>query len=106
MSRQGRVPETGRIAIESIIHPGKTSLVDAEMYRAMRAAILEVLPSKAPGLSRGEMLAALPPHLPESLFPGGAKAVWWSKAVQLDLEAKNVIVRESSSPLRWHRVTR
>lgn len=49
------------------------------------------------------MLDALVPHLPDDLFPGGAKAGWWSKAVQLDLEAKGVIARESSKPLRWHR---
>lgn len=33
-------------------------------------------------------------HLPESLFPGGAKAGWWTKAVQLDLEAKGLIAGE------------
>lgn len=32
-----------------------------------------------------------------------AMAGWWSKAVQLDLEAKGVIARESSKPLRWYR---
>jgi len=46
---------------------------------------------------------AVVPHLPRDLFPGGAKAGWWSKAVQLDLEAKSVIAREASKPLRWHR---
>jgi hypothetical protein len=93
-----------RIEIESFVHPGKKSMVDAAMYHAMRAAMLEILPSEAPGLTREEMLAALPPRLPGELFPGGAKVVWWSKAVQLDLEAKGVIARESPSPLRWHRV--
>jgi hypothetical protein len=34
---------------------------------------------------------------------GGAKAGWWSKAVQFDLEAKGVIAREPGKPLRWHR---
>jgi hypothetical protein len=46
---------------------------------------------------------AVVPHLPADLFPGGAKAGWWSKTVQLDLEAKGVIAREASRPLRWHR---
>jgi len=49
------------------------------------------------------MRDAVVPHLPDDLFPGGAKAGWWSKAVQLDLEAKGVIARESSKPLRWYR---
>jgi hypothetical protein len=43
------------------------------------------------------------PHLPHDLFPGGAKAGWWSKAVQLELEAKGVIAREHSKPLRYER---
>jgi uncharacterized protein YdhG (YjbR/CyaY superfamily) len=98
----GRRP--GRVAIESIVHPGKTKDVDVGMYQAMRDALLEALPAEAPGLTRDEILAAVPPLLPKDLYPGGAKAGWWSKAVQLDLEAKAVIVRESSRPLRWHRL--
>ena len=30
-----------------------------------------------------------------------AKAGWWTKCVQLDLEAKGVVVREGSKPIRW-----
>ena len=36
-------------------------------------------------------------------FPGGAHAGWWLKTVQLDLEAKRIIVREKTTPLRLHR---
>ena len=39
-------------------------------------------------------------HLPEKLFPQGAKAGWWAKTVQLDLEAKGIVVREKTQPLR------
>ena len=42
-------------------------------------------------------------HLPQDLFPEGAKAGWWMKAAQLDLEAKGVIAREKTKPLRWHK---
>ena len=97
----GRTPD--RIAIESIVHPGRTKDVDARMYRAMRDAMLRVLPAAAPGLTREEILEVVPAQLPQDLYPEGAKAGWWSKAVQLDLEAKGVIARESSRPLRWHR---
>ncbi len=79
-------------------------MVDAAMYGAMRAAVLAILPSEPPGLTQTEMRAALLRHLPDDLFPGGAKADWWSKAVQLDLEAKGSVVREPTTPLRWHRV--
>jgi hypothetical protein len=35
--------------------------------------------------------------------PGGAKAGWWVKTVQLDLEAKGIVVRDGGRPLRWSR---
>lgn len=92
-----------RVEIENVNHPGRSSLVDAAMYGAMRAAVLAVLPASAPGLTQGEMRAAVLAHLPADLYPGGAKADWWSKAVQLDLEAKGLVARESTTPLRWHR---
>jgi len=98
-------PTHDRITVENFAHPGTTYEVDARMYRAMRDAMLAVLPAEAPGLTRDEVLAAVPAHLPEDLYPGGAKAGWWSKAVQLDLEAKGVIAREQTTPLRWHRAT-
>ena len=93
----------GRVTVENVNHPGHTSTVDAGMYRAMREALLAVLPAGAPGLTQAQMREAVMPHLPPNLFPGGAKAGWWSKTVQLDLEAKGVVARESSKPLRWHR---
>lgn len=91
------------ITIENVNHHGQSSTVDAGMYRATRDAMLTVLPTGAPGLTREQTLEALA-HLPGDLFPGGAKAGWWSKAVQLDLEAKGAIAREASTPLRWYRV--
>lgn len=87
----------------NVNHPGSTSTVDADMYHAMRQAMLEVLPTEGPGLTEAQMRDALMPRLPDDLFPGGAKAGWWSKSVQLDLEAKGVIARESAKPLRCHR---
>jgi hypothetical protein len=92
-----------RVTIENVNHPGITSTVDAGMYDAMRDALLAVLPDQAPGLTQAEMREAVVAHLPEALFPGGAKAGWWAKAVQLDLEAKGALVREAAKPLRWHR---
>ena len=93
-----------RIVVENINTPGRTSRVNAVMYRAMRQAMLEVLPFEEPGLTQAEMREAVIAHLPEDLYPGGAKAGWWAKTVQLDLEAKGVVVREATKPLRWHQV--
>lgn len=93
-----------RVAVENVVSPGHKQTLDAKKYNAMKAALLQVLPRKTPGLMGAEMSAAVLPHLPEAEFPGGAKSGWWLKAVQLDLEAKGVVMREASAkPLRWHR---
>jgi hypothetical protein len=76
--------------------------VNAAKYEAMRDALVTVLPSKPPGLTQREMFDAVVAHLPQDLFPGGAKAKWWAKTVQLDLEVKRVVVRQDTRPLRWH----
>ena len=70
----------------------------------MREAILAVLPHASPGMTEVQMRDAIVKRLPEDLYPGGARAGWWAKAVQLDLEAKGEITRELSRPLRWHRL--
>jgi hypothetical protein len=96
----------GRVEVENVNVPGHIVRLDAGMYAAMRKALLKVLPARAPGLTEAEMRAAVLPHLPAELFPGGAKAGWWAKSVQLDLEAKQLVIRESTKPLRWHRAPR
>lgn len=96
---------SGKIMVQNVNVPGYTHPVDAVMYSAMRKALLKALPSKAPGLTQSEMLTALLPFLPRDLFPKGAKAGWWMKSVQLDLEARRVLKREPTKPLRWHKVS-
>jgi hypothetical protein len=91
-----------KTTVENINTSGRTNRVNAAKYGAMKAALLRVLPHQEPGLSQQEMIDAVVAHLPDDLFPGGATAGWWAKTVQLDLEAKGQVVRESSKPLRWH----
>lgn len=83
--------------------PGHVSNVDADKYNAMKKAMLKVLPRKAPGLTQAEIAEAVVAHLPEALFPEGKTSGWWAKTVQLDLETKDVVIREASKPLRWHK---
>lgn len=90
-----------KITIENVNIPGYTERVNRSKYAAMRTALLSVLPKTAPGLTAAEAKQALIPLLPQDLFPEGAKAGWWLKAAQLDLEAKGIIVREPSKPLRF-----
>ena len=91
------------IEIENVTNPGKTYKVNAAKFNAMRAAYLAVVPDQPPGLTPEKIVAALRPALPQDLFPGGATAGWWGKAVQLDLEAKGIIAR-SVKPVRLFKV--
>ena len=99
------MPETkGKIEIENFTSPGRVTRVDKVKYAAMRIALMKVLPRKSPGVTVAEAKVALLPLLPQDLFPNGDKAGWWLKAVQLDLEAKGLIKREQTKPLRLYRV--
>jgi hypothetical protein len=93
-----------KIRIENFASPGHTYNVDAAKYEAMRKAYLAVVPDAPPGLTPSEIREKLTPLLPDDLFPGGAKAGWWAKAVQLDLEAKGIIARGKSAPVRLSRI--
>lgn len=92
-----------KIEVENPNTPGRTQRLDRAKYEAMRAAFLPVLPEVPPGLKVAEAKAALLPRLDQNLFPGGAKAGWWLKAVQLDLEAKGIIARADGRPVRLYR---
>ena len=91
------------VTVQNVNVPGYTSRVNEAKYTAMRRALLRTLPSRAPGMTQAEMFKAVKAHLPEHEFPGGAKASWWAKTVQLDLEKKGIIRRSADTkPLRWY----
>lgn len=93
-----------KIEIENVNKPGKSERVDRAKYQAMRKALLAALPDEAPGLTVPDAKDALLPLLPDDLFPQGATAGWWLKAVQLDLEAKGVIKRAPRKPVHLYRL--
>ena len=93
-----------KVNVQNVNHPGQVKAVDAEKYRAMKGAYLEALPKTEPGLTLDEIRARLISSLPAILFPGGVGAGWWAKTVQLDLEAKGIVVRDRSSPIRLRKV--
>jgi hypothetical protein len=68
----------------------------------MRQTLLKILPYGEPGLAQTEMRKVVRAHLPQDLFPDAGKVGWWAKAIQLDLEAKKIFIREVKKPLRWH----
>ena len=93
-----------KVTVRTVNVPGYTTRVNKARYDAMKRAMWIVLPRRAPGLTEREIREAVVPHLPADLYPGGAKAGWWAKTVQLDQEAKGAVVREATKPLRWHLV--
>ena len=93
-----------RVEMLNFTSPGHVVRVEKAKYDAMKDARLAAVPSAQPGLTVAEVKARVLPLLPEDLFPGGAKAGWWLKGVQLDLEARGLIARENVKPLRLHRL--
>jgi hypothetical protein len=102
MPKQDDRPDD-KIEIENFTSPGHITRVDRAKYTAMRDALLKALPEGAPGVTVAEAKSTLLPFLADDLFPGGEKAGWWLKAVQLDLEAKGIIKRGPTSPVRLFR---
>lgn len=92
-----------RIEVRNIMSPDHVMTVDRAKYMAMKLALMAVLPAAPPGVTVAEAQAALLVHLDSTLFPGGAKAGWWMKCVQLDLEARGTIARGPKSPVRLYR---
>lgn len=90
--------------ILNVLQPGKSYRVNKAKFEAMRLAVLKLLPKSAPGMSVADLGKGVLPHLPQNLFPGGATSGWWLKGVQLDLEARNVIARTKTKPLRLHKI--
>ena len=91
------------IKILNAAQPGKSYRVNKVKFEAMKMAVIAALPTAAPGLTVEELYHGVLPHLPGRLFPGGKGIVWWMKAVQLDLEARKIISRGRTKPLRLHR---
>ncbi|WP_394690289.1 DUF6958 family protein [Hoeflea sp.] len=89
-----------KITVENINHPSKSERVNAGKYLAMRSAMLAVLTESAEPLDTKAIGRAVKPLLPDDLFPGGATSGWWIKTVQLDLEAKGILTRTATKPLR------
>ena len=97
------VKDRQTVALQNVNHPVQLKQADADMYNAMKVALLKVIPLKRPGLTVAETRERVLNHLPQALYPDGAKAGWWTKAVQLDLEARGLVAREKSTPIRLYK---
>jgi hypothetical protein len=92
-----------KISVRSPAVQGFLGRVDRAKYTAMKVLLLDVLPTEGPGLTQNEMLAAIALRAPVDTFPAKTYR-WWAKTVQLDLEARGVVVRRRDTPGRLHRI--
>lgn len=76
--------------------PGKRGVnIDARKYTCMRAALLRVVPTAAPGVAFAELVELVRPLLPATAFPPGSALPWYVVTVKLDLEARGLLRRAS-----------
>lgn len=92
-----------KIEVENVNVPGQVTRVDRAKYEDMKQAMLKIMSSDQPGMTAKEIKEAALPHLSPDLFPEGKTSGWWAKSVQLDLEAKGVLARSDTKPLRWYK---
>lgn len=103
----------GSFQARNVNHPEHQENLNEEKYTIIREAILAVLSDISvpnDGLAfpvLEEMVSAyLSEHnVPKALFPKPGSVRWYTKAVQLDLEARNLIERvPKQTPIRLRKV--
>ena len=84
----------------NVNHPDYRGRANAAKYDAMERAMRLGLAGSS-GMTQAEVKEALRPHLCPDLFPGGKASGWWMKTVQLDLEARGIMGRSTTKPLKF-----
>ena len=67
--------------------------VTSEKYLPVRNAILASLPRSKAGMTLKELVSSVAQKVPKKLFPKPGSVSWYTKVVQLDLEANGLIER-------------
>ena len=84
---------------------GSGFAVTAEKYDPIRKAILAAVPRDREGVTLKELVAAVTRKVPKPLFPKPGSVAWYTKVVQLELEAQGLIARIAGvTPQRVRRV--
>jgi len=99
------------IEAKNVNHPEHRESLKSEKYHLIREAILVIVPEHDSGESVGfdELEKKVAAFLaerdtPAELFPKPGSVRWYTKAVQLDLEARDIIERlPNQSPIRFRK---
>jgi hypothetical protein len=67
--------------------------VTREKYDPVRKAVLASVPRNKTGVSSKDLVVAVGALVPEELFPKRGSVSWYTKVVQLDLEATGHLER-------------
>ena len=98
------------IQARNVNHPEYTEPLKEEKYLIIKAAILAVLPENGAGTSFDELDNSVRDYLDEqsvdmNLFPKPGSVRWYTKTVQLDLEARGLIERiPKTAPMRLRKI--
>jgi hypothetical protein len=90
------------IEVFNVNIPGVSSRVRRDKYEEVKRVLNTYMPEMPPGLTQEEMASLVMEKVSRDVFEDAAKAPWWMKTVQLDLEEREVLVREKTRPTRWH----
>jgi hypothetical protein len=93
-----------KIDVQNINHPGLIKSVDAAMYAAMRKAYLAVVPEDGPGLTLDAI--RFRPSSRTTYSPAAPRPIGGPRPSSSTLEAKGVLVRDKSTPLRLRKASR
>jgi hypothetical protein len=78
--------------------------VTDDKYDLIRKAVLTSVPRTRDGVSFRELVVSVGGQVPKRLFPKRGSVSWYTKVVQLDLEAKGRIERiPGATPQRLRR---
>ena len=87
-----------KIEVKNVNVPGQVSRVDVATFQTMMGATMTVIDQSSPMTSKATKEAAKP-HLTKDLSPGRATSGSWQKTVELELEARGIILRHLTKPL-------
>lgn len=67
--------------------------IDARKYTTMRRALLQVIPTRSPGIAFADLVDLVRPLLPTAVYDCEVSIAWYVVTVKLDLEARGLVAR-------------